>query len=135
MVAGKKASERGDTRSIGQGKSKYESSWQEEKGGCRTSNNTVMHMLLMLLTRLKADADSDPSDQKRTKTNFPSGLVSNWESKMSLLSQTSKATASESNDGNTMTPGGLNDEDALAIFSPASLITRAAPNRKNDVSF
>jgi hypothetical protein len=70
------------------------------------------------------------SDQKKTKASFPSGLVSNWQSKVSAPSQTSrKAKASGPHTGDTSTFGGLNDEDASATFSPIS------SNRKfkNDV--
>lgn len=87
---------------------------------------------MMVPTRL--EADTDDSDQKKTKTSFPLGLVSNWHSKVSTLSQTvSKAKASELNAGNTSAHGGLDDEDTLATFTPTPLTGTVASNRKNDV--
>ena len=134
MAAEKKGSKGRDTRSIKQTKSEDESCWQEEKGKRGTANK-VRCNVVMVLTRLMGDTDG--SDQKRTKANFPSGLVSNWQSKISPLSQASKVTAPGSNGANTMTQSsGLNNEDAFGTFSPEPLITvgtQAAPNHKNDV--
>ena len=88
----------------------------------------------MLPTRLEVDAVSDTSNQmKKTKAKFPSGLVSNWQSKVSpLSSSSSKAKTPEPTAPNALTSGGLNDEDAFATFSPEPLVGTVR-TRKNDV--
>jgi hypothetical protein len=90
-----------------------------------------MNIPTVLTQCLMVDAASC-SDRKRAKATFPSGLVSNWQSKASAVPEMSlKAKAFGLNIGNTLALGGLDDEDASATFSPVPTAT----NRKNDVRF
>jgi hypothetical protein len=85
---------------------------------------------MMVLTHLTADAHDSDQNNLKTKAKFPSGLVSNWQSKLSVPTQTSsKAKAPEPK---AAALGGLNDEDAAATFSPLKL-KGTGRNRKNEV--
>jgi hypothetical protein len=63
---------------------------------------------------------SNSGQMKNAKPAFLSGLVSNWQSKVSTLSQLSLKARTPEHNGDTLALGGLNDEDALDTFSPVS---------------
>jgi hypothetical protein len=72
--------------------------------------------------------------QKKHKANFPSGLVHNWQSRISAGTQglSSKATVVAYSGNNIVTVGGLNDEDACADMA-TTLALNLGNRNMNDV--
>jgi hypothetical protein len=82
------------------------------------------------------------SNKKKPKTaDIPSGLVSNWKSKLSAaaplahLSQTSSKVEANTSVETACPLGGLQDEDAFANVSGTLALSKERPtgSRKNDV--
>ena len=74
------------------------------------------------------------SGQNKTKAKFLSGLVPNWQSKLSAPSQSSLKTKPKVSEPEDIALGGLDDKDAFATFSPVKL-KGTGRNRTNDVSY
>ncbi|KAH9974843.1 hypothetical protein BJV74DRAFT_798869 [Russula compacta] len=72
-------------------------------------------------------------DQNKTKAKFPSGLIPNWQSKLSAPSQTSLKTKVKVSDVKAAALGGLDDDNAFTTFSPLKLKGMGS-NHKNEIS-
>ncbi|KAH9956764.1 hypothetical protein BC827DRAFT_1270683 [Russula dissimulans] len=70
--------------------------------------------------------------QNKTKASFPSGLVSNWQLKLSVPSQTSWKMKAKVSEPTGIALGGLDDDDdAFATFSPL-VLKGTGRNHKNE---
>ena len=72
------------------------------------------------------------SVQKKQKPNFPSGLVRNWQSKISATAHGSSKATVVAYSGNLVAVGGLNEEDACADVA-ATLALDVSNQKLNDV--
>lgn len=125
-----KGSKGRDASGCGQSKSESQGCWQEER--CRTDNgvcvtNDGSHAS-------ETDGYDINSGQNKTKAKFLSGLVPNWQSKLSAPSQSSLKTKPKVSEPEDIALGGLDDKDAFATFSPVKL-KGTGRNRTNDVSY
>jgi hypothetical protein len=82
----------------------------------------------------ETDGHTDNS-QNKTKASFPSGLVSNWQLKLSVPSQTSWKMKAKVSEPTGIALGGLDDDDdAFATFSPL-VLKGTGRNHKNEVGY
>jgi hypothetical protein len=125
-----KGSKGRDVSSCGQSKSKSQGCWQEER--CRTDNG--VHVTNDGSHASETDGYDINSSQNKTKAKFPSGLVPNWQLKLSAPSQSSLKMKPKVSEPEDIALGGLDNKDAFTTFSPVKL-KGTGHNCTNNVSY
>lgn len=129
VIVKEEGSEGRDMSSCQQSKGKFKGCWQEEE--CQTLDNWVHWMNDRSHV---PETDGYNNSQNVAKAKLPSSLVSNWQSKLSVPSQTSSKVKAKTPEPKAAALGGLSDNDAFATFSPLKL-KRTGCNHKNEVCY
>jgi hypothetical protein len=81
-----------------------------------------------------SETDGYNSSQNKTKAKFPSGLVPNWQSKLSAPSQSLLKMKPKVLEPEDIALGSLDNKDMFATFSPVKLKGTGC-NHKNNISY